>query len=107
MELCPQGSCDLVQQVVLSFSAALPGVPTAAYPCFCRDGASHITPFPTPPTQKSPHYTQLSKALLDRCGSQSMLPLNTPGLENLLLVATLARKMMKDEPSRQEKQKLV
>lgn len=60
MELCPQGSCDLVQQVVLSFSAALPGVPTAAYPCFCRDGASHITPFPTPPTQKSPHYTQLS-----------------------------------------------
>lgn len=44
-----------------------------------------------------------SSALLDQCGSQSMLPLNTPGLENLLLVATLARKMMKDEPPRQEK----
>lgn len=29
MELRPQGSCDLVQQVVLSFSAALPSIPTA------------------------------------------------------------------------------
>lgn len=44
-----------------------------------------------------------SSALLDQCGSQSMLPLKIPGLENLLLVVTLVRKMMKDELSRQEK----
>lgn len=30
IELCPQGICDLVQQVALSFSAALPSAPTAA-----------------------------------------------------------------------------
>lgn len=30
IDLCPQGICDLVQQVALSFSAALPSAPTAA-----------------------------------------------------------------------------
>lgn len=30
IELCPQGICHLVQQVILAFSAALPSAPTAA-----------------------------------------------------------------------------
>lgn len=64
VELCPQGSCDLVQQVVLSFSAALPCVPTAALPLLLQklslshhpllSNASH--------TEEPPHYAQLSTA---------------------------------------------
>lgn len=107
MELCPQGSCDLVQQVVLSFSAALPSVHSYCCP---TPAFAEIEPLTSLPSQNLPQKrapTKGSSALLDQCDSPSMLPLNIPGLENLLLIATLARKMMKDELSRQEKQKLV
>lgn len=78
IDLCPQGICDLVQQVVLSFSAALPGAPTTALflqrhfhsaawqrhllevcayrqPSSRRDGASHVTPLATAAREKNSH----------------------------------------------------
>lgn len=100
IELCPQGICDLAQQVVLSFSAALPSVPTTALflqghfhsaawqrhslevsacrqPSSHRDGASRITPFTTPAREKTPMqrsplpmHSSVNQSVLDQCGLQ-------------------------------------
>lgn len=54
MELCPQGSWDLVQQVVLSFSAALPSVPSAALALLLQRLSLSHHPLPDAPHTEEP-----------------------------------------------------
>lgn len=62
MELCPQGSCDLVQQVVLSFSAALHSVPTAVLALLLQRLSLSYHPLPNASHSGEPHYAQPSTA---------------------------------------------
>lgn len=54
MELCPQGRCDLVEQVALSFSAALPSVPTAVLPLLLQRLSLSHHPLPDPSHAEEP-----------------------------------------------------